>query len=154
MKVWSGILSRFANPYVSFAQTIFRLAVNLDLESDCQRQGPCQTLWILWFKIFPDWRQLCSYQFMAFVSGIPKQTGSLRGSVKLKKIQKSEKDSEVGGWIKHQLGFFFFFEMLYFFVFFCVVFMFSNVSKKKNWIGGWVGGIWLIRVFLGFLDFF
>ena len=25
---------------------------------------------------------------------------------------------------------------------------------KKNWIGEWVGGVWIIRVFLGFLDFF
>ena len=31
----------------------------------------------------------------------------VRGFVELKKIQKSEKNSEVGGWLKPQLGFFF-----------------------------------------------
>ena len=39
------------------------------------------------------------------------------------------------------------------FCIFCVVFMFSIFSKKKNWIGGLLVGIWLFRVFLGFLDF-
>ena len=29
-----------------------------------------------------------------------------------------------------------------------------HVSKKKKyWIKGWVGGVWLIRVFLGFFFF-
>ena len=31
--------------------------------------------------------------------------GLLRGFVKLKTIQKSEKNSEVGGWVKPQFGF-------------------------------------------------
>ena len=41
-----------------------------------------------------------------------------RGFVKLTKIQQSEKNSEVGGWVKTQLGFQFFLEILCFFVFF------------------------------------
>ena len=49
------------------------------------------------------------------------------GFVKLKKVQKSEKNSEVGGWVKPQLRFFFFN-----IVFFCVVFVVEHVSKKKN----------------------
>ena len=32
----------------------------------------------------------------------------LRDFVELKQIQKSEKNSEVGGWVKSQLGFVFF----------------------------------------------
>ena len=48
----------------------------------------------------------------------------LRGFAKLKIFQKSEKNSEVGGWV-----------------------------KPKS-IGEWVGGVWTIRVFLGFLEFF
>ena len=27
-------------------------------------------------------------------------------------------------------------------------------KKKKNWIGGWVGGLSSIQFFFGFLDFF
>ena len=42
---------------------------------------------------------------------------TLRGFVKLKKIQKSEKNSEVGGWVKPQLDFFL--EMLLFLEFLC-----------------------------------
>ena len=34
-----------------------------------------------------------------------KKERNLRGFVKLKKSQKSEKNSEVGGWVKSQLGF-------------------------------------------------
>ena len=41
----------------------------------------------------------------------------ISGFVKLKKFQKSEKNSEVGGWVKPQLGFLFFL-ILCFFVFF------------------------------------
>ena len=75
------------------------------------------------------------------------------GFVKLKKIQKSEKNSKVGGWVKPKLEFLFS-GGIFFFFFFCVVFMFPNVSKKniKNCLR--VGGVWLIRIFLRFLDFF
>ena len=73
--------------------------------------------------------------------------GRLRGFVKLKKIQKSEKNSKVGGWVAP-----IFWKC---FMCFCVVFVFPIVSPlKKKWIGGWVGGVRPIRVFLGFLDFF
>ena len=45
--------------------------------------------------------------------------------------------------------------MLCFFVFFVLFSCFQIFLKKiKNWIGGWVGGVWIIRVFLGFLDLF
>ena len=46
---------------------------------------------------------------------------------------------------------FFFLGNVAFFVFFVVLFVVVQVSKKK-WIGVWVGGVWPIRVFLGFLD--
>ena len=55
-----------------------------------------------------------------------------RGFVKLKKIQKSEKNSEVGRWVKPELGF----------GFFLLLYMF-----KKN---GYGGGVWPIGGFLGF----
>ena len=45
----------------------------------------------------------------------------VRNFVKLKKIRKSEKNTEVGGWVKPQLGFFF-----------CVVFFVVHVLKKKK----------------------
>ena len=45
----------------------------------------------------------------------------------------------------------FFFGILCFLLFVCVVFMFQNVSKKKK---NWIMLVRLIRVFLGFLDFF
>ena len=53
----------------------------------------------------------------------------LRGFVKLKKIQKSEKNSEVGGWLKPQLGLLFFSEILCFF-YFCVVFCCCTCFQK------------------------
>ena len=38
---------------------------------------------------------------------------------------------------------------------FSVFFVVVHVSKKeKRWIGVWVSGVWPIRVFLGFFDFF
>ena len=53
----------------------------------------------------------------------------VRGFVKLKKIQKSEKNPEAGGWVMSPLGFFV--------CVFCVVFMIPNLlKKKKNWMGG------------------
>ena len=62
-------------------------------------------------------------------------TRYLKGFVKLKKIQKSEKNSEVGGWVKPQFEFVFFLEILCFSVLFFAV----HVSKKKNRMGGgWV----------------
>ena len=75
----------------------------------------------------------------------------LSGFVKLKKFQKSEKNSEVGGWVKPQLGLLFFLEILCFRVF-SVVFMLQKKNKKLDrGVGGWDMAI---RVFLGFLDFF
>ena len=63
----------------------------------------------------------------------------IRGFVKLKKIQKSEKNSEVGGWVKPQLGFLFFGGF-----FFCVFFVLFSCSKcfKKKMDRG-VGGFCL-----------
>ena len=46
------ILNRLAKPYVFLAQTVFRLAVNLDLESDCQ------TRWFISLKLFIVWRHV------------------------------------------------------------------------------------------------
>ena len=43
---------------------------------------------------------------------------------KLKKIQNSEKNSEVSGWVKPQLGFFFFVEILCFLCVFLLFYMF------------------------------
>ena len=79
---------------------------------------------------------------------IIKQVFLLRGFVKLKKIQKSEKNSEVGGCIKPQLGLLFFWRCVFCDFFFLLLYMFPK--KIKNWIGGWVFGVWPIRVFLGF----
>ena len=70
---------------------------------------------------------------MFFVYCTSNSTGA-KGFCQVKKIQKSEKNSEVGGWVKPQLGFFFFD-----FLCFLCCFHVSNVKKKiKNWIG--VGG--------------
>ena len=52
---------------------------------------------------------------------------AVRGFVKLKKIQKSEKNSEVGAWVKPQLGFLFFLK----YCVFCDIFFVVHVSKKK-----------------------
>ena len=60
----------------------------------------------------------------------------MRGFVKLKKIQKSEKNSEVGGWVKPQLGILFFLILCFFVLFFVVL----HVSKKKKILGKGVGG--------------
>ena len=67
--------------------------------------------------------------------------------VKLKNFQKSEKNSEVGGWVKPQLGFLFLGEIL---CFVCVVYFVVHVSKKKK-LDRRVGGE--VRT-IGFLDFF
>ena len=71
--------------------------------------------------------------------------GGLRGFVKLKNMQKSEKNSEVGGWVKPQVRFVFFWEILCFSV---LLFCCTCLKKKKM-----VNGVRLIRVFLEFLDF-
>ena len=73
------------------------------------------------------------------------------GSFLIKKIQKSEKNSEVGGWVNSDS--FLFWKFRVFFVFFVVAVYVSNFFFFK-WIGGLVGGVWPIRVFLGFLDFY
>ena len=59
----------------------------------------------------------------------------MRGFVKLKKSKKSEKNSEVGGWVKSQLGFLIFGGK---FCFLCVFVLFScfQMLKKGRW---WVG---------------
>ena len=64
----------------------------------------------------------------------------IRGFVKLKKFQKSEKNSEVGGWVKPQLGSPFFWGML---CFLCR-FYFPKCFKKKK-LGRGVGGWCLIN---------
>ena len=64
----------------------------------------------------------------------------LRGFVKLTKNKKSEKNSEVGGWVKPQLGFFFRGEFCGVFCVLCVVVMFPIVSKKNKKLGRRVGG--------------
>ena len=75
----------------------------------------------------------------------------LRGFVKLKNFQKSEKNLEVGGWVKPQLELFFFWGgggiYWVFFVFLCCF----HVKKKRK---KWIFGVWPIRVFLGFLGVF
>ena len=53
----------------------------------------------------------------------------------VKKIQKSEKDLEVGGWVKPQLGFIVFFGNLVFLCCFLLMYMFK---KKIEYGGGWV----------------
>ena len=80
----------------------------------------------------------------------PHFSESLRGFVKLKKIKKSEKNSEVIGWVKPQLGFFFFWGNL---VFFCVAFslyMFppKKIKKMDRGMGRWGLGFF----FLTWLD--
>ena len=65
---------------------------------------------------------------------------NLRGFVKLKKFQKFEKNSEVGGWVKPQLGFFFVEILCFLCVFFCVFSCFKMIKNKNKWIMGvWVG---------------
>ena len=52
---------------------------------------------------------------------------TLRGFVKLEQFQKSEKNSEVGGWVNTQHGLYFFLEMLCF----LVLFSFFQIFPKK-----------------------
>ena len=79
----------------------------------------------------------------------------LRGFVKLNKIKKSEKNSEVGGWVKPQLGLKCFFGNFESFYVFCVVFMFPNVFKKNKIMESLVGGCGLTNPsFTRISDFF
>ena len=55
-----------------------------------------------------------------------------KGSFQVKKNPIFEKNSYVGGWVKRQLGFVFFGGIFVFYCVFCVVFMFSNVSKENT----------------------
>ena len=70
-----------------------------------------------------------------------------KGFVKLKKIKKIQE--KVGsGWVgQAPTRYFIFWEDFVF----CVVFMFQ-MFQKKIWIGGWVGEVKPIRVFLGFFS--
>ena len=54
----------------------------------------------------------------------------LQGFCQVKKIEKSEKNSEVVGGSSRNSDFYFFGEILCFFCVSCVVFMFPTVSKK------------------------
>ena len=67
------------------------------------------------------------------------------GFCQVKKIKKSEKNSEVGWWVKN-------WKFGVFLCFFCCTCFLKNIFEKL--LGGWVGGVWLIEVFLEFLDFF
>ena len=53
----------------------------------------------------------------------------LRGFSKLK---KSEKNSDVGGWVNPQLGFSLFWKNVFFLFFLCVVFMFPNLTRPPS----------------------
>ena len=85
-----------------------------------------------WVECSVCWA-LCCRQLAA-------DTGQLRGFFKLKKFQKSEKNSEVGGWVKPQLGIFFFFQNVVFCVFCGLFLLYMFPKKMKNLIGGWIFG--------------
>ena len=78
---------------------------------------------------------------------------STYGICQVKQIQKSEKNSEVGGLSPNSD--FYFFENVAFFVCFCVVFMFPNVSKQNQMqgVGGCMGSD-QSEFFLNFWMFF
>ena len=68
-----------------------------------------------------------------------------RGYIKLNKFQKSEKNSEMGGWVKPQVGFSFFFgNVLFLCVFFVILLFVVHVSKKniKKWVGEFFSDFW------------
>ena len=55
-----------------------------------------------------------------------------KGFCQVRKIQKSEKNSEMGGSVKPQLGFVFFLEIL---CFLCCFFVVVHVSEKNGYLG-------------------
>ena len=77
-----------------------------------------------------------SYRFFVWVQSVAKRFSfvMLRGFVKLKKFKKSEKNSEVGGWVKPQLGFQFFFvnDVLILHYYNDGLISTSNIDKKTN----------------------
>ena len=65
---------------------------------------------------------ICAFpEFPGFVATV------IRGFVNLK---KSGQNSEVGGWVKSQLGFFFFLEMFWFYCFLCCFLLLYMFQKK------------------------
>ena len=50
--------------------------------------------------------------------------------------------------------FLFFGNVVFLCVFYGLFLLWMFLKKNENWIGGLVGGVWPIRVFLGVLDFF
>ena len=67
---------------------------------------------------------------------------TFRGLVKLKKIQKSEKNSKVAGWVKRQLRLYLFFGNFVFFYVFAMFSCFQMFPQKiENWIPEWMGGV-------------
>ena len=60
--------------------------------------------------------------------------GKVKGFVKLKKSKNSEESRKWVGWSSPKSDFCLFFKLCLF-VFFCIVFMFLNSSKKKLVIG-------------------
>ena len=100
----------------------------------------------------PSWawsiHSLQSFSEIFFTLTRPLRAYVIRGFIKLKKIQKSEKNKWVGGSSLNS-DYYFFLEIL------CCFHATKCFRKKiKNWIRGLVGGVWPIRVFLGVLDFF
>ena len=73
----------------------------------------------------------------------------LRGFVKLEKFKKSEKNLEVGRWVKTELGFFVLGNVM--FLFLCVVCYCCTCFQKKR-IEWWPGG-WVVSGKLGFFFF-
>ena len=60
-----------------------------------------------------------------------KKLTCIKGFCQVKKIPKSEKNSEVGGWVKPQLAFFFLLEMVYFVCFLCCFLLLYMFPKSK-----------------------
>ena len=76
---------------------------------------------------------------------------NIRGFVKLKNPKIREKLGS--GWVgQAPTHNYFCVKFCVFFVFFVLLFFAVHVSPQKiiNWIEGWVGVVWPIRVFLGF----
>ena len=142
-KIWRQLTSILSN------LNNFHLLEIVDRVSETQLQLGENFNWIIWLKGLNQSQTIAVHQpIIIYMAKHTMNAAEVRGFVKLKKKPKSEKNLEVGGWVRPQLGFLFFGDILCFFVWFYVVFMFPNVSKKiKNWIGG---GVWPMRVFLRF----